>query len=363
LVKTGYQFIRHPKETFTGIWNGVKTMNWQKIKKMAKSASGYDNFEQGGDRAYYQCGSSGVQVAMTVLTLAKKALKEGTEIVEEGGKEATNLDDFVVGDNADEVGGAIENATVYKKEVTHVDEDKLLVTNLENDKETFKAVEKNGEDATITNFSDEDLIDPKNPGAPKGTAKDVEDGMKEVDPPAVPGKTEFEQTAGKSGEWNKTLNKPKPDQTYLVDDGKFTYKTKGHTYTDAKGKTKTIALTEEVTVTELTLDKARDRNFYQQKKCREVGGLVGDDGGHLVGSQFNGPGEKINMVAMSSVTNRAGGEWYKMESALVAKINKGTKITKYNVQILYDATGRPAKFTVSWLEDGKQIIPLVIKNE
>ncbi|WP_370453230.1 DNA/RNA non-specific endonuclease [Oceanobacillus sp. CFH 90083] len=34
-----------------------------------------------------------------------------------------------------------------------------------------------------------------------------------------------------------------------------------------------------------------------------------DDGGHLIGTQFNGPGDIDNLVAQNSQFNRAGGEW------------------------------------------------------
>lgn len=38
--------------------------------------------------------------------------------------------------------------------------------------------------------------------------------------------------------------------------------------------------------------------------------LPDDDGGHLIGSQFHGPGDIDNLVAQNSQINRSGGEWY-----------------------------------------------------
>lgn len=345
LVKTGFQFIRHPKQTFKGIWNGVKGMSWEKAMKMVKDASGYDNYVQGGDRAQYQLGSHATMVAFAFGAIIKK-LTEGTEIIEEAGKEMDKLDDFVVGTNADEAGAVFENARVYEHEVKQIDDDNLFVMNKENDVDLPKTIEKNGDEVTVTHYTENDMRDPRT--GELGKPADVESGMKEVDPPTAPGKTEFDQDAGKSGEWNKKLNKPKANQVYKVDGGKFEYHTGEYTV-NHNGVTKKVALTKEVNVPEITL-KSRDRNLYQQKKCRDIGGVPGDDGGHLVGSQFNGPGERINMVPMSGKTNRAGGKWYQMESEMAAKLNSGSKIKGYNVKITYDGTGRPTKFAVSYKE-------------
>ncbi|HGX8801968.1 TPA: DNA/RNA non-specific endonuclease, partial [Escherichia coli] len=38
-----------------------------------------------------------------------------------------------------------------------------------------------------------------------------------------------------------------------------------------------------------------DRNTYQQCKAGKCGSS-GDEGGHLIASIFNGPGEKLNLV-------------------------------------------------------------------
>jgi filamentous hemagglutinin len=65
-----------------------------------------------------------------------------------------------------------------------------------------------------------------------------------------------------------------------------------------------------------------DRNGYQQSvKCNGAkGGMPGtDQGGHLIGSRFDGAGEQINLVPMTSNVNLS--QWKSMENNWAAQLN------------------------------------------
>lgn len=83
-----------------------------------------------------------------------------------------------------------------------------------------------------------------------------------------------------------------------------------------------------------------------------------DQGGHLLGTQFGGPGEQINLVPMKKSLNQSGGDWYNMEQAWATKIQNGITITDLEINIVYGANGRPTKFVVKWKEDGIAIAPI-----
>ncbi len=93
--------------------------------------------------------------------------------------------------------------------------------------------------------------------------------------------------------------------------------------------------------------------------------LIDDDGGHLIGSQFNGPGDIDNLVAQNSQINRSGGEWYSMEQ-IWSNALKETPPRRVSVKISPKYTGaslRPDKFEVIYEIDGKGIFDKIIKNQ
>lgn len=95
-------------------------------------------------------------------------------------------------------------------------------------------------------------------------------------------------SSGQKGAWNKDLHRPEPDRTYVVDDT-FVYVTDEHgRVREAHGV--------------LTLDAA-DRNTYQQGIAGGPDRLPQDHGGHLFARVFGGPGEGINLVAMTKDAN------------------------------------------------------------
>ena len=96
--------------------------------------------------------------------------------------------------------------------------------------------------------------------------------------------------SGKKGAWNKAMNNPEPNTIYKVD-GDKTY------HTDS--------LTRPTQVEATLSANVKDRNGYQQCKAGKCGN-AGDEGGHLIASIFNGPGEKLNLLPMNENLNKGG---------------------------------------------------------
>jgi len=142
-------------------------------------------------------------------------------------------------------------------------------------------------------------------------------------------------TGGKKGAWNKELNNPlKANADYLVNG--YLYKT------DHLGR---------VTSVEGKLDLAvAARNGYQQAKAGGADRLPDDQGGHLIASIFNGPGERLNLVPMNGNLNQ--GPWRTMESRLAEAAAAG-KDVQVKIEVIYEGnTGRPAGFSVLQVVDG-----------
>ena len=126
-----------------------------------------------------------------------------------------------------------------------------------------------------------------------------------------------------------------------------------------------------VEVDELVLKKGT-RNAYSQRVAgREdrvveadiVQGL--DDGGHLIGTQFNGSGDLDNLVAMNRDINRSGGEWFNMEKdwAKALKETPPKKVT-VNIEPIYSGKSlRPDRFKVMYEIEGKMPEVKTILNQ
>ncbi|EHC5785137.1 filamentous hemagglutinin N-terminal domain-containing protein [Escherichia coli] len=150
--------------------------------------------------------------------------------------------------------------------------------------------------------------------------------------------------SGGKGNWSKELNNPQPNKVYHVDGDKI-YKT------DAQARPSQV---------EATLSpNVKDRNGYQQCKAGKCG-LDGDEGGHLVASIFNGPGEKLNLVPMDGNLNK--GAWKQMENTWAKALGEGKEV-KVNIQPSYIGDSvRPAKFKVVYSIDGGRPIEKVFNN-
>lgn len=133
------------------------------------------------------------------------------------------------------------------------------------------------------------------------------------------------------------LRSPQPNSRYSVN---------GYVYeTDEAGR---IANVEG----NLRLDPAR-RNASQQSAVGRAGadrpnGYVygeSDDGGHLIGSRFNGAGESINMVPQNSALNQ-NGLWKQTENLWARELDAGNGV-RVRIEPYYSQTaGRPDYFDV-----------------
>ncbi|HBL4971661.1 TPA: hemagglutinin repeat-containing protein [Enterobacter cloacae] len=150
--------------------------------------------------------------------------------------------------------------------------------------------------------------------------------------------------SGKKGAWNKAMNKPEPNTVYQVD-GNKTYRI------DAEGRTGSAEAT-------LAWTK-NDRNTYQQCKAGKCG-TSGDEGGHLIASIFNGPGEKLNLVPMDGNLNK--GAWKQMENTWASALKNGKQV---NVKIEPSYTGsnkRPDSFTVTYQINNDRPVREIFNN-
>ena len=187
-------------------------------------------------------------------------------------------------------------------------------------------------------------------------------------------------TAGSVGGWNKDLNKNplEPDHEYLVDNYLYS--------TDAAGRV--------VKVRGDLENQERDR--YPSQQSSSVPKKDGqanpqhqpkpaapqpdtrplmerrrytDDGGHLLASMFNGPGEQINYVPMAMSLNQAGGDWYKMEQVMKEALRGRNppppypKKVEIEIAIVYGADKRPTDFNVNfWIDKIKKKRSFTNKN-
>ena len=104
------------------------------------------------------------------------------------------------------------------------------------------------------------------------------------------------------------------------------------------------------------------RNPYAQRTVGGTDRLPTDDGGHLIGTQFNGSGEIDNLVPQSSNINRAGGEWYKMEQTWKEAI-KERKTVEVDIRPIYsNSSSRPDSFAIQYKINGK-VDTKLITNE
>jgi len=125
-------------------------------------------------------------------------------------------------------------------------------------------------------------------------------------------------------QYTKVGNKKvlKPDIEY-VDSNGYKYKT------DSNGRISNVQ-------GDLTLVKGK-RNAYDQRTVGGADRLPTDDGGHLIGSQFNASGQIDNLIPQNSGINKAGGEWYKMEQEWVSALD-GDSTVKVDIKPNYTSS-------------------------
>ena len=126
-----------------------------------------------------------------------------------------------------------------------------------------------------------------------------------------------------------------------------------------------------VEVDELILKKGKRNAHSQRVAGREYRiteaelweGL--DDGGHLIGTQFNGPGDLDNVIAMNREINRPGGTWYNMEEEWASALKEvpPRKVT-VDIQPVYSGKSlRPDSFKVKYQIEGRKSVTKLIKNQ
>jgi filamentous hemagglutinin len=170
-------------------------------------------------------------------------------------------------------------------------------------------------------------------GGPDKTPDHPIDPKKPHVPPRV-----VEIDSGGKGAWNKELNKPQPNTIYKVDGNKV-YQT------DSLGRVEKV----EADLSGIV----RDRNKYQQCQTGKCG-LDADEGGHLIASIMDGPGERINMVPMDGNLNK--GNWKRMENIWAKAVDEG-KAVKVQIEPIYSgANARPDRFTVVYrIGNGREV--------
>ncbi|MDZ7923109.1 MAG: DNA/RNA non-specific endonuclease [Marinagarivorans sp.] len=156
------------------------------------------------------------------------------------------------------------------------------------------------------------------------------------------GKTQVSVSTGARGAWDKRINGDlDPNQVYKLDNG--------HAFiTDDKGR---------VTQVGGDLDPEKfDRNYYQQRLAGKAENATGYDGGHLIGTQLGGAGDKINLVPMTSGLNR--GRYLQMENEIAkAMLDPNVKNVSIKIDVGYPPTNTvtPNKIQVTAIIDGNSI--------
>ncbi|WP_353615239.1 MULTISPECIES: DNA/RNA non-specific endonuclease [unclassified Mycobacterium] len=146
-----------------------------------------------------------------------------------------------------------------------------------------------------------------------------------------------ELSSGSKGNWSKELNNPAANTKYVID-GKHTFMTDDlGRVTRVEGKIDSLA-------------KA-DRNSYQQGVAGRGDRLPGDEGGHFIASMFGGPGEGINLTAMSANLNSKGArEFGKIEDEWRKIVESGGTVNP-TFQVSYPENSlRPSQYVVSWVD-------------
>ncbi|MBQ6338805.1 MAG: DNA/RNA non-specific endonuclease [Kiritimatiellae bacterium] len=159
------------------------------------------------------------------------------------------------------------------------------------------------------------------------------------------GKPVYEVESGKDSE---LLNGKLPEKSVLEIDNPVG---KNHIQVETNGMGRNIDM--KVDRLEKIPGELRVRDVDQQRLCRQMkDGRPGDDGGHLLASEFGGPKEQVNLSPMNSYINRHG-EWRRMEKFVEKSLDGGKSVTDYRVKSTYEGESfRPEKFTVSMKVDG-----------
>lgn len=147
--------------------------------------------------------------------------------------------------------------------------------------------------------------------------------------------------------------KPFPNTKYMINNVEY--------LTDDLGRV--IKAKSKITPSNIAGQKYRDSNVQRQMSSLK-GSMPNDDAGHLIGNQFGGSSNMINLVPMSSSINRQGGAFAKIEQQL-SKALKENKDVEIEIILKYptkpNGTQRPEWFEVTYYIDGVKNVKL-LKN-
>ena len=114
-----------------------------------------------------------------------------------------------------------------------------------------------------------------------------------------------------------------------------------------------------VSVQGVLIKQKGKRNLYAQ---RTVGGADRkdyDDGGHLIGTQFNGSGNIDNLVPQNQFINRSNGQWYNMEKKWAEALDKDKRV-EVDIKVIYNSSSvRPDSFKVTYFINGKRHLEII----
>ncbi|MDE1465492.1 DUF637 domain-containing protein, partial [Spartinivicinus poritis] len=148
-------------------------------------------------------------------------------------------------------------------------------------------------------------------------------------------------TAGSTGNWSRELSNPRPNTVYRIDGNSF--------QTDSLGRTIVVD------IQELRLNRT-DRNRHQQRVAGRNFREDDDVGGHLLGAQFGGPGEGINIVAMNRQLNgnsHALGRFGQLETEWANRIRSGERLG-VTIRPIYEGNSlRPVRFDITETVNGQ----------
>ncbi|HZX08421.1 DNA/RNA non-specific endonuclease [Kribbella sp.] len=158
-----------------------------------------------------------------------------------------------------------------------------------------------------------------------------------------------EEPSGRAGDWNDFLMEPEPSSVYVVDD-RYLYVTDEHArVTHAEGWLGWLP----------SQENEDRRNLEAQRDAGKPDRQRTDDGGHLFGTMFDGPGESINITAQSRSQNQAvkgvADNWRRMEESWQAMRAAGVQVhAAIDVKHPNGTTRRPSSRTVVSRHEGRR---------
>lgn len=358
LVKTLCEIIGDFQTFYDNAYDFIRTLNKEKIKQLLSSISGLDNYNAGGDRATYQMGKHTIQ-GMMIAFVVVKASANGIDAIKDASKEFNDVQKLIPNGSTNHAAtSALKNAIENNKTIKRIDNDKVVMQNVENGQNVVVGIEKKADDVEVYKYSKDDYKNPDGTTPNDNLLEEyVKQDMTDIEMPVHTSRPPDFPDAGTPGTnvgyhpqgrknigWNKELNElpPKANHKYVTKNATF--------QTDGSGKVTKVEIPN--LQKDPNFDYNQFRNGHQQKKAvnKKDGQPGTDQGGHLLGNQFGGPGEQINLVAMSKSLNQ--GAWKNMEQDWANKIQNGINITNIKIDITYGPNGRPLGFDVEWFENG-----------